>query len=75
MQFKTDMAQDSLLAIGNKLREKFPDSKLELELSATDHVLHIHGLPEDSIHASQVESAVRETGFEASWLQRGLENK
>lgn len=74
MQIKTNLkAEDSLLAIQNKLRERFPDKELNFELDSTDKVLHVHGLPEDSVHAAQVENAIKETGFDASWLTRGEE--
>ena len=76
MQFKTDIkAQDSLEAIKNTLREIFPDANLDMDLQTADSVLHVHGLPEDSLHAAKVEAAIREAGFNGSWLTRGLENK
>lgn len=76
MDFKTNAKCDDCVAsIKQAVNRKFPDSELNLELSTTDKVLHIHGLPEDSEHASQVEAAIKEAGFEGSWLTRGLENK
>lgn len=67
--------QDCVAAIKQAVLRKFPNADLKLELETTDKVLHIHGLPEDSEHASQVESAIKEAGFQGSWLTRGLENK
>lgn len=76
MDFKTNAkCQDCVAAIKNAVRRKFPDTELKMELETTDKVLHIHGIPEDSEHAAQVESAIKEAGFEGSWLTRGLENK
>ena len=76
MDFKTNAkCSDCMAAIKMALKRKFPDSELKLELESDDKVLHIHGLPEDSEHAAQVESAIKEAGFEGAWLTRGLENK
>lgn len=76
MQFKTNATcSNCVAAIQKELQRKFPDAQLKLELESTDKVLNIHGLPEDSDHAAQVESAIKEAGFEGSWLTRGLENK
>ena len=76
MDFKTNAkCQDCIDAIKKAVERKFPDADYKLELETTDKVLHIHGIPEDSDHAAQVESAIREAGFEGSWLTRGLENK
>lgn len=75
MQFKTNAIDgDSLAAIKGILQSKFPDAELKLELENTDKVLKVYGLPEDSENASQVESAIKETGFEGSWLKDGLNN-
>lgn len=76
MDFKTNAkCQDCVAAILRKVHSKFPDAELNLELESTDKVLHVHGVPEDSEHAAQIESAIKEAGFEGSWLTRGLENK
>lgn len=76
MDFKTNAkCSDCVAAIKMAVKRKFPDADLKLELETTDKVLHVHGLPEDSVHASQVESAIKEAGFEGSWLTRGEENK
>ena len=76
MDIKTNAkCQDCVAAIKQAVKRKFPDADLKLELETTDKVLHIHGLPEDFEHAAQVESAIKEAGFEGSWLTRGLENK
>lgn len=64
-----------MLAITRKIHSKFPDAELKFDLENSDKVLHVHGLPEDSVHAAQIESAIKEAGFEGSWLTRGLENK
>ncbi|MCH5235313.1 MAG: hypothetical protein J1E16_08445 [Muribaculaceae bacterium] len=76
MDIKTNAkCQDCVAAIKQAVKRKFPDADLKLVLETTDKVLHIHGLPEDSEHAAQVESAIKEAGFQGSWLTRGLENK
>lgn len=76
MQFKTNAeCKNCAAAIKEAVNRKFPDAKLELELESADKVLHVHGIPEDSVHAAQVESAIKEAGFEGSWLTRGDENK
>ena len=69
MQIKTNAkCSDCVADIKQAVRRKFPNADLKLELETTDKVLHIHGLPEDSEHARQVESAIKEAGFEGSWL-------
>lgn len=76
MKFKTNIpAPDSLAAVKEKILRKFPDAQLKFELENTDGVLHIHGVPADSHHAAQIESAIKEAGFDGSWLTEGLENK
>lgn len=76
MDIKTNAkCQDCVAAIKQAVLRKFPNADLKLELETTDKVLHIHGLPEDSEHAAQVESAIKEAGFQGSWLTRGEENK
>ena len=76
MDIKTNAkCQDCVASIKQAVKRKFPDADLKLELETTDKILHIHGLPEDSIHAAQVEAAIKEAGFEGAWLERGLENK
>lgn len=76
MDFKTNAkCPDCAEAISLAVRRKFPDAELKFDLENSDKVLHVHGLPEDSEHASQIESAIREAGFEGSWLTRGVENK
>ena len=76
MDFKTNAAcTNCVAAITKEVQRKFPDAQLKLDLESADKVLHVHGVPEDSEHAAQVESALKEAGFEGSWLTRGLENK
>lgn len=76
MQFKTNAkCNDCVAAIKREVQRKFPDAELKLELNSADKVLEIHGVPEDSQTAAQVESAIKEAGFEGAWLTRGLENK
>ena len=76
MEFKTNAkCQDCVASIKNAVQRKFPDADLKLELETTDKVLKIHGIPEDSEHAAQVESAIKEAGFQGAWLTSGLENK
>lgn len=76
MDFKTNAkCQDCVLAIKRAVQRKFPNAALDLELESSDKVLHVHGVPEDSEHARQIEDAIKEAGFEGAWLTRGLENK
>lgn len=76
MEFKTNAeCKNCAAAITKAVNEKFPDAELNLDLESADKVLHVHGVPEDSEHAARIESAIREAGFEGSWLTRGLENK
>ena len=76
MDFKTNAkCSNCVAAIKQEVQRKFPDAEISLELETSDKVLHVHGIPEDSQHASQVESAIKEAGFEGSWLTRGVENK
>lgn len=76
MQFKTNITcKNCAAAVSNAVKQKFPNAELEFELESADKVLHVHGVPEDSVHAARVESAIKEAGFEGSWLTRGLENK
>ena len=76
MDFKTNAkCQDCVASIKMAVKRKFPDADLDLELENADKVLHVHGIPEDAEHAAQVESAIKEAGFQGSWLVRGLENK
>ena len=76
MDFKTNAkCPDCVAAIKREVHRKFPDAKLELELENADKVLHVHGVPENSENAAQIESAIKEAGFQGSWLTRGLENK
>lgn len=76
MQFKTNIAcKNCGAAVINAVKQKFPNAELEVDLESADKVLHVHGIPENSEYAAQVESAIKEAGFEGSWLTRGLENK
>ena len=76
MDFKTNAkCSDCVASITKEVKRKFPDADIKLELETADQVLHIHGIPEDSEHAAQVESAIKEAGFEGAWLTRGVENK
>ena len=71
MRIKTNIAPDNIMAVSDKIKEKFPNSALSFELENEGKVLHIHGLPDDDIHAAEVESAIKETGFSGSWIRRG----
>ena len=76
MQFKTNAkCKDCEAAISLAVRKKFPNADLKFELDNSDKVLHVHGIPDDSEHAAQVESAIKEAGFKGAWLTRGEENK
>ena len=76
MDIKTNAkCNDCVASIKQAVKRKFPGADWKMELDTTDKVLHIHGIPEDSEHASQVESAIKEAGFEGTWLTRGEENK
>ena len=56
-------------AILEGMKKKFPNAEWDLDLNSADKVLEVHGLPEDSEHAAQVEAAVAETGFTGSWIR------
>ena len=60
-----------MAAITKEIKRKFPDAELNFNLENTDKVLEVHGIPEDSEHAAQVESAIQEAGFKGAWLQQG----
>lgn len=71
MKFKTNAkCEDCMAAIQKAVRNKFPDADLKFELENTDKVLHVHGVPEDSSHVAQIESAIKEAGFEGSWVSQ-----
>lgn len=76
MKFKTNAkCQDCIATIKHEVHKKFPNAALKLDLENEDKVLEVHGVPEDSEHAAQIERAIEEAGFKGSWLTRGLENK
>ena len=76
MRFKTNAECNHCEAtIMKAVADKFPNAELKFELENDDKVLHVHGIPEDSEHTGKVESAIKEAGFEGSWLTRGVENK
>ena len=76
MQFKINTtSSDSLLAIQDKIRNKFPNAALAFEVNNEENVLKVNGLPSDNLHAEEIERAIAETGFNGSWLQRGIDNK
>ena len=76
MDFKTNARCEGCVAeITKAVKNKFPNAELNLELGNSDKVLHVHGVPEDSQYAAQIESAIKEAGFEGSWITRGIENK
>ena len=76
MDFKTNAkCKNCEAAISSAVRRKFPDAELKFELENDDKVLHVHGVPENAENAAQVESAIKEAGFEGAWLTRGQENK
>ena len=75
MKFKTNAECNNCVAnITKVINRKFPNAKLKFDLENTDKVMEIHGIPEDSEHAAQVESAIQEAGFKGSWItQDGIE--
>lgn len=76
MDFKTNAkCQGCVEEITRAVKRKFPDAELKFDLENSDKVLHVHGIPEDSVNVAEVESAIKEAGFEGAWLTRGLENK
>lgn len=76
MRFKTNAkCSDCVADIMQAVRRKFPNAELKFDLENTDKVLEVHGVPEDSEHAEQIESAIKEAGYRGAWLTRGLENK
>ena len=71
MKFKTNAkCEDCMDAIMKAVRRKFPDAALKFETENTDKVLHIHGVPEDSTHAAQIESAIKEAGYQGAWISQ-----
>lgn len=75
MLFKTNaQCQNCVAAISKEVQRKFPDAKLKFDLENTDKVMEVHGIPEDSLHAAQIESAIKEAGFDGSWLTQGEVN-
>ena len=71
MKFKTNAkCQDCMADIIKAVKRKFPDADLKFELENTDKVLHVHGIPEDSNHAAEVESAIKEAGFDGAWVSQ-----
>ena len=76
MKFKTNAkCAGCSAAIQAAVTKKFPNAQLKLDLESTDKVLEVHGVPESSETAAQIESAIQEAGFKGAWLTRGLENK
>ena len=76
MDFKTNAKCEGCIEeISRSVKRKFPNAELNFDIENNDKVLHVHGIPEDSEHAVQIENAIKEAGFEGSWLTRGLENK
>ena len=75
MKFKIEnLAPDSSLAIINRLQEKFPNAKFNLDLESADKVLHVHGIPENEENAALVERNIEESGFKGAWLEREVNN-
>lgn len=75
MDFKTNAKCSGCVdEITKAVKRKFPNAELKLEMENSDKILHVHGIPADSKHAAQVESAIKEAGFKGTWLTRGLEN-
>ena len=69
MKFKTNAkCEDCMADIMKAVKRKFPDAELKFELENTDKVLHVHGVPEDSTHAAQIESSIKEAGFDGAWV-------
>lgn len=76
MQFKTNAkCEDCVSSIKMAVKRKFPNAELSLDLQNADKVLHVHGIEETDENAAKIESAIKEAGFQGSWLTRGLENK
>ena len=72
MQFKTNAkCSDCAAEITRAVRSKFPDAELKFDLENADKVLEVHGVPEDSEHAAQVESAIKEAGYQGAWITEG----
>lgn len=71
MRFKTNAkCSDCMADIITAVRRKFPDAELKFELENSDKVLQLHGIPEDSEHAAQVESAIKEAGYQGAWISQ-----
>ena len=72
MKFKTNAkCQNCVAAITKEIHQKFPNAALNFDLENADKVLEIHGIPEDSEHARQIEDAISEAGFTGAWIQDG----
>lgn len=71
MKFKTNAkCEDCMADILKAVRRKFPDAELKFELENSDKVLQVHGIPEDSNHVAQVESAIKEAGYQGAWISQ-----
>ena len=72
MRFKTNAKCEGCAEeITRAVKRKFPDAELKMLLETTDKVLEVHGVPEDSEHVAQVESAIKEAGFQGAWITEG----
>lgn len=70
MKFKTNAkCAGCKTAILEAVNSKFPNAEWSLDLDNVDKVLEVHGLPENSEVAAQVEKTLAETGFNGSWIQ------
>ena len=75
MKFKTNIKTvPEFEEMKQILQKKFPDATISMDEMNEDKVLHIHGLPEDSEHAAEVERNIEEAGFKGAWLERGVNN-
>lgn len=71
MKFKTNAScQHCQATILKEMNSRFPNGQWSMDLNDADKVLEVHGIPEDAVHAAQVEAALAETGFKGSWIQQ-----
>ena len=71
MKFKTNAKCGGCSStIIGAVQKKFPNAELNLDLESADKVLEVHGVPEDSATAAEIEKTIEETGFKGSWIGR-----
>lgn len=70
MKFKTNaICKGCKATILEAMKSKFPDAEWDMDMESADKYLMVHGIPEDSDTAAQVEKTLEETGFKGAWVQ------